>query len=167
MSAPRRMMLRRNFVEHLEQCSAREITEPVVREDIEKRNDLVDVTADEFPNFVGRESMHCGVRLDCAHYLFIGEEQIAHARSFGELEPIDSRATLSHRAKRARFIHCRSTSDGARIGKTKGGLQCSPPCDTSVYPVNRTSVTGYRSPGTRYRKKKGAFRLPLPFIRGS
>ena len=38
------VLVRRDAVEHVEKRAAQGVTEPVVREDVEERHDLVDVT---------------------------------------------------------------------------------------------------------------------------
>ena len=79
MPAPRRMMLGGHLVERVENRAAREVTEAVIRKDIEERYDLVYVTSRELPDFVAGETVRNGVCLDRSRDIGICEERIAHS----------------------------------------------------------------------------------------
>src|SRR4029079_899466 len=95
------MVLSRNFVEEIQQRTAREVSEAVVRENVEERNDLVDVRAHQLPYFGLRQPVRFCMCIHRARDVRIRQQQLTDARALSELEPVQSRAALFYRAEGA------------------------------------------------------------------
>src|SRR2546423_12249834 len=91
-------VLGRYLVEEIQQRSADDETEFVVGENVEERNDLVDVGLDAFPRLRFADPLLDRVFFNCIGDGGIGEQSFANERLPGELESIDPRAGAMHRA---------------------------------------------------------------------
>jgi hypothetical protein len=83
-------VLRGNLVKEIQQQATNREPDPVVCEDVEERNDLVDVRIDSPPSRRDVEIVLCGVLCDGADDRIIREQSFADGRFPRELEPIDS-----------------------------------------------------------------------------
>jgi len=94
------VLVGRHLVKSVQQRAADEISKPVVGEDAEEWNDLVDVRLDFLPRIRFGNVVFPGVRFHCARNDFILHQHGADARTGGELETVDAASPFLQRAER-------------------------------------------------------------------
>src|SRR5688500_5967522 len=109
------VLLCRNLVEDVEDGARGRVPETVIREDVEERDDLVDVVPDHLPDSVLRKTMLLRVRRHCGCDVRVGQQCLPDSPFRRELEPVEPRSPLSHGSHRT--LVDQSLNEAGRHGR--------------------------------------------------